>query len=136
MTLSQAEIAAFVDELYDATGGGNWEHINNLLTDDFVVSEADSLPMAGVYHGKGALRQLFERVMGMVDVVALDRHDLLIGPDCAIAVLTMRFADPALAPAELCEMFRFRDGKCCEIKPFYYDPAPFIAAVNAKRKAG
>jgi hypothetical protein len=30
-------------------------------------------------------------------------------------------------------MFRFRDGKCCEIKPFYFDPAPVLAA--AKRKA-
>lgn len=136
MTLSPAEIAAFVDELYDATGGGDWERINSLLTDDFVVTEAESLPMAGVYRGKSALRELFERVMGMVDVVALDRHDLLIGPDSAIAVLSMRFADPNLAPAEICEMFRFRDGKCCEIKPFYFDPAPFVAAVNAKRKAG
>lgn len=136
MTMSRDEIAAFVDELYDATGGGDWVRINSLLTEDFVVSEADSLPMAGVYRGKNALRELFEHVMSIVDVVALDRHDLLIGPDCAIAVLTMRFADPALAPAELCELFRFRDGKCCEIKPFYYDPAPFIAAVNAKRKAG
>ena len=64
------------------------------------------------------------------------RLTAMIGPDSAIAVLTMRFADPDLAPVELCEMFRFRDGKCCEIKPFYYDPAPFIAACNAKRKAG
>jgi len=135
MTMTHDQIAAFVDKLYAATGVGDWEAINSLLTEDFVVSEADSLPMAGVYRGKAALRSLFENVMAMVDVVALDREDLLIGPDCAIAVLKMRFADPALPPAELCEMFRFRDGKCCEIKPFYYDPAPFIAACNAKRAA-
>jgi hypothetical protein len=71
--------------------------------------------------------------MGMVDVVALERAALPIAEDCAIAVLTMRFADPSLAPAELCEMMRFRDGKCCEIKPYYYDPAPFLAACEAKK---
>jgi len=31
--------------------------------------------------------------------------------------------------------FRFRDDKCCEIRPFYFDPAQFIAAVEAKRLA-
>ena len=48
---------------------------------------------------------------------------------------TLEELDPALAPAELCEMFRFRDGKCCEIRPFYFDPAQFIAAVGAKAKS-
>ena len=131
--MSPAEIAAFVDRLYAATGMGDWEGTAAMLTDDFVAYEADALPMAGAYRGKNGLKDLYEKVMGMVDVVALDRSALPVGEDCAIAVLTMRFADPALAPAELCEMFRFRDGKCCEIKPYYFDPAPFLAACEAKK---
>lgn len=135
MSMSPAEIAAFVDRLYAATGMGDWEGTAAMLTDDFVAYEADGLPMAGAYRGKNGLKDLYEKVMGMVDVVALDRSALPVGEDCAIAVLTMRFADPALAPAELCEMFRFRDGKCCEIKPYYFDHAPFIAACEAKKAA-
>lgn len=135
MSLSPEEIAALVDRLYAAAGAGDWETANALLTDDFVAWESNALPMAGAYRGKNGLRDLFAHAMGMVDVVALDRSDLLTGPDSAIAVLTMRFADPALAPAELCEMFRFRDGLCCEIKPYYYDPALFHAAVAAKADA-
>jgi hypothetical protein len=134
--MTREEIAAFVDRLYAVSGAGDWETVSTLLTDDFVAYEADSLPMAGAYRGKNGLRDLFNKVMGMVDVVALERSTLPIADDAAIAVLTMRFADPALKPAELCEMFRFRDGKCCEIKPYYYDPAPFIAAVAAKQAAG
>lgn len=135
MSMSPQETVAFVDALYGATGAGDWEAASAMLTDDFVACEADGLPMAGEYRGKNGLRDLYEKVMGMVDVVALDRSALPVDKDCAIAVLTMRFADPALKPAELCEMFRFRGGKCCEIKPYYYDPAPFLAACEAKTAA-
>jgi len=134
--MNREEIAAFVDRLYAVSGAGDWEAAAEMLTDDFVAYEADSLPMAGEYRGRNGLRDLFGKVMAMVDVAALERSTLPIADDAAIAVLTMRFADPALKPAELCEMFRFRDGKCCEIKPYYYDPAPFIAAVAAKKAAG
>ena len=57
------------------------------------------------------------------------------GGDYAVVILEIQFAQEGLAPAETCEMFRFRDGKVCEIKPYYYNPAAFDAAVAAK-KAG
>ncbi len=124
-----------VDDLYAATGTGDWDRAAAMLTDDFFVTEADGLPMAGIYRGKHALRDLFIRVMGMMDVAALDRVETLAGKGQAICLLSFRFADPALAPAELCELFRFRDGKVCEIKPYYFDPATIVAAVAAKRAA-
>lgn len=136
MSMTREEIGAFVDRLYAVSGAGDWDAAAEMLTDDFVAYEAESLPMAGEYRGKNGLHDLFVKVMGMVDVVALERDCMPISDDCAIAVLTMRFADPALRPAELCEMIRLRDGKCCEIKPYYFDPAPFIAAVAAKQAAG
>ncbi len=132
MSMSREDIAGFVDRLYAVAAVGDWEATADMLTDDFVAIEADCLPMAGEYRGRNGLRDLFVKVMGMVDVAGLDRSDLLIGEDSAIAVLTMRFADPALAPCQIAEMFRFRDGKCCQIKPFYFDPEPFRAAVQAK----
>lgn len=132
MAMTAQEITDFVDELYAASGAGDWDHVSSMLSDDFVALEADSLPMRGAYRGRNGLKDLFNTVMGMVDVAGLERSALTIGEDCAIAVLTMRFADPDLAPAELCEMFRFRDGKCIEIKPYYFDPAPFVAATKAR----
>lgn len=131
MSMTTQEITDLVDQVYATSAAGDWDRVADLLTDDFVAHEADGLPMAGAYRGPNGLKELFQKVMGMVDVVGLDRTDLLIGKDCAIAVITMRFADPDHAPAELCEMLRFRDGKCCEIKPYYFDPAPFIAACKA-----
>lgn len=135
MSMSRDEIAAFIDRLYAATGAGDWQVAAAMLTDDFVAHEAEGLPMAGEYRGRNGLRDLYQKVMGMVDVASLDRNALPVGEDCAIAVLTMRFADPTLEPAELCEMFRFRGGRCCEIKPYYFDPAPFLAACEARKTA-
>lgn len=134
MSMSPAELTDFVDRLYATCALGDWETVATMLTDDFVAWEADAMPMAGAYRGKEGFQQLFARVMGMVDIVALDRTDLALGNDRAIAVLTMRFADPALAPVELCEMFTFRDGLCCEIKPYYYEPSAFHAAAAAKAR--
>jgi ketosteroid isomerase-like protein len=130
------EMIQFVDRLYAATGVGDWETASTMLTDDFVVYEAESLPMAGSYRGPDGLRTLFAKVMSMCDVAALDRIETTAGQDHAVTILSFRFADPSLAPAELCEVFRFRDGKCCEIKPYYFDPAPFWAAVEAKKTSG
>lgn len=127
------EMIHFVDRLYEATGSGDWQAASEMLTDDFVVQEADALPMAGSYRGADGLRALFTKVMSMCDVVALDRVETTAGKDHAVTILSFRFADPSLAPAELCEVFRFRGDKCCEIKPYYFDPAPFWAAVEAKK---
>ncbi|MFM5929808.1 MAG: nuclear transport factor 2 family protein [Novosphingobium sp.] len=133
--MTPEQMIAFVDDLYAATGVGDWDKAASMLTDDFFITEADCMPMAGVYRGKNALKDLFGQVMGMVDVVGLDRVQTTAGGDYAVTILSFRFADPSLKPAELCEMFRFRDGKCCEIRPFYFDPADFAAAVAAKQNA-
>jgi ketosteroid isomerase-like protein len=133
MTMTPEAMIQFVDDLYTATGAGDWDKAASMLTDDFFVTEADCMPMAGTFRGKNALHELFTQVMSMVDVVGLDRVQTTAGGDYAVTILSFRFADPALKPAELCEMFRFRDGKCCEIRPFYFDPAVFTAAVEAKK---
>lgn len=132
--MTHDEKVALVDALYAATGIGDFDAAEKLLTDDFIVSEADSLPMMGVYKGRQALRELYSKVMAMMDVAGLDRGETATGSDFAVCRVTFQFQDSALAPAELLELFRFRDGKVCEIKPYYFDPAPIVAACAAKSK--
>jgi ketosteroid isomerase-like protein len=132
MGMTADQIRQTIDDLYAATGIGDFDRAATMLTDDFFVTEADGLPMAGVYRGRDALRDLYVRVMGMVDVVALDRHALMTGDACAVVHLSIRLADPTLEPVEVCEMFRFRGNKVCEIRPFYFYPATMMRAVAAK----
>lgn len=127
------QMQQYVVDLYAATGVGDWDKAAEMLTDDFFVTEAEGLPYAGVYRGKNALKELFIKVMGMMDVAGLDVVETCVGQDHAVTILSFRFVDPALAPAHLTELFRFRDGKVCEIRPYYFDPATVVAACNAKK---
>ena len=133
--MTHEEISALLDKLYTAASVGDFDLAETMLTDDVVITEADTLPMAGVYRGKTALRELFTNVMGMMDVAGLERGPTMAAADQAVAIVRFLFSDPNLAPAELCEWFRFRDGKVCEIKPYYFDPAPIVAACQAKATA-
>jgi ketosteroid isomerase-like protein len=132
MTMSHEQVLQLVDDLYAATDVGDFDKAEEHLTDDFFITEADPLPFAGVYKGRTALRDLYTRVMAMMDVAGLNRVQTTSGGDYAVTILSFEFADPTLAPAQLCELFRFRDGKVCEIRPYYFDPAAIIAACNAK----
>jgi ketosteroid isomerase-like protein len=133
--MTHDEIVKYVDDLYECTGVGDFDRAESMLTDDFFITEADSLPFAGVYRGKTALRELYTKVMGLMDVAGLNREVTTTDGDTAVCLLSFEFTDPALKPAQLAEVFRFRDGKACEIKPYYFDPATIVAACAAKAKA-
>ncbi|MEY2944006.1 MAG: hypothetical protein RLY97_2020 [Pseudomonadota bacterium] len=133
MSSSHADKQAIINALYAATGVGDFDAAETMLTDDFFVTEAEGLPYAGVYKGKTALRELYTKVMSMMDVAGLEitAHCTTDG-EYACTLLQFSFTDPKLAPAPLAEMYKFRDGKVCEIKPYYFDLAPIIAACRAK----
>jgi SnoaL-like domain len=137
MSTSHAEKRAIIEALYAATGVGDFDTAETYLTDDFFITEAAGLPYAGVYRGKTALRELYTKVLGMMDVAGLEiaAHCTAEGEDYACTILQFSFTDPTLAPAPLAEMYRFRDGKVCEIKPYYFELAPIIAACKAKGSA-
>jgi SnoaL-like domain len=136
MPINGAEQLAIIEALYAATGVGDFDTAEQYLTNDFFITEADTLPFAGVYRGKTALRELFIKVMGMMDVAALDVVQHTTGGEYAVTILSFTFVDPTLPPAPLCELFKFRGNKVCEIKPYYFDPAPIIAACKAKAAKG
>jgi ketosteroid isomerase-like protein len=123
---------ALVQSLYEATGSGNFDLAETFLSDDFFVSESPLLPFAGVYRGKTALRQLYTKVMGMMDVAGLELKGSTCGGD--LVIYWVEFVFPSGKRADLAEMFRIRDGKVCEIRPCYFDPSIVTEAVKAKKR--
>lgn len=128
--MTPQQMNAFIDELYAATGAGDWDKVASMVTDDLVIDEAPGLPMAGRYSGRNALKDLYIDVFRMLQVESLEMIGRTFGGDHACCILKMHYGK-GLEPAELVEMFRFRDGKVAEIKPFYFDPAPVNAAAAA-----
>ena len=132
MTMTHDEKVAFIDELYASTGAGDWDKAASMLTDDFVASEAPGLPMAGDFKGKNGLKDLYLKVFSLADIAGLSRTVTTTGGDYAVTILEIQYADSSIPPSEICEVFKFRDGKCCMIKPYYFDPKSINDAAAAK----
>ena len=106
--------SAILNAFYEATGRGDWTAAETYLSDDLVITEADALPYAGVYRGKGALRTLYARVMAMMDVEGLELVQNTSGGDYAVALVDMVFKRPSGLRAQLAEVYRFEGDLICE----------------------
>ena len=126
--MTDEEKIGFVQQLYATTGAGDFDTAETMLTDDFFIIEAEGLPMAGEFRGKTALRDLYSHVFGTLKVADLEPEGMTVGGDYVINLVSFRFENPDLAPARLAELFCFRDGKVCEIRPYYFDPKPIVDA--------
>jgi len=124
-----------VEALFAATRSGDWATAESMLTDDFFVTEADTLPFAGIYRGRKALHDLFLQVVSSAGVTSLDVHQLTAGGDRVIALVDLVLGGPPEVRVPLAEVFRLRDQRVCEIKPHYFDPRPLAAAVAARKRA-
>ena len=129
-----AEIKARVENLYKLTAEGRWDEVEAQMTDDFRIIEADSLPYAGEYKGKGALRELYTKVFAFWDDAALETSDICIAENTVIVLLTIhatsRHNGQRLA-MPLCEVFHLRGDKFCGITPYYFDTVSIARATGS-----
>jgi hypothetical protein len=56
-----------------------------------------------------------------------------VGDDYAVELTLAGDAGP---PFQVAEVIRFRGNQICEIRPFYFDPSPMIAAAARRKSAG
>src|ERR1700681_2263150 len=97
----------YVQDLFAATGGGDWKTAESMLSADFFVTEADTLPFAGVYRGPKALQELFEIVMSSAGVVGLDVHQITAGGDRVVALFDLLHERMPPTRVSGAEVFRF-----------------------------
>lgn len=116
-----------IDKLYEATGAGDFDEAEKYLSDDFIISEAASLPFGGTYRGKSALRELYAVVMAKMSIAELTHTHLMVGETAACCQVKLRCAPPSEDEIELIEVFLFQGDKVCEIRPYYYDAAAVAA---------
>lgn len=122
--MTDQETRALVEKLYALSGAGDWTAVAEYMSDDLVIREADSLPYGGDYTGRNALRDLFGKVMAFWDDPSIEMHAITAGQDHGVGILTLSVTSRRTGrrlTLDIAEMFRFRDGKLVEIKPYYYD---------------
>ena len=118
------DLRAIVQEVYGRVGAGDWEGAERYLSDDLVIIEAENLPYAGLYTGRGALRELHGIVMAHWIDPVLDFHAMTAGDGHVVSLVTFHFTSRRSGrriAMPLAEVFRIEAGKVVEIKPFYFD---------------
>lgn len=128
-----AAIKAMIENLYALTGAGRWEEAEALMTDDFRILEADSLPYGGEYKGKKALQDLYTKVFAFWDDPSLEFGDIAVAEQTVIVMVTIhatsRHNGERLA-MPLCEVFHLRGDRICGITPYYFDTASIARATG------
>jgi ketosteroid isomerase-like protein len=125
-----------VKKHYALNGAGDYPAAQELLTDDFFITIPAYMPFGGVYRGKGAFRELIPIVVKMVGVTGLKFVATTVGGDYAVEIVEFTLAGDAGPPFQAAEVIRFRGNQICEIRPYYFDPAPMIAAAARRKQTG
>jgi ketosteroid isomerase-like protein len=119
-------------QLYQLAMTGDFTTVESMVTDDFVIYEASTLPFAGTYRGKGALQELFVKVGAMLKLKDLKfRGFMTSGDDVAVLIDLVADRGGQDERISIVEIMRFRGAKICELKPFYFDSAQVNAAARA-----
>jgi len=127
-SVTPEEQLELVKKHYALNAAGDYPAAQELLTDDFFITIPSYMPFAGVYRGKGAFRELIPIVVETVAVTGMEFVATTVGGDYAVEIVEFTLAGDAGPPFQAAEVIRFRGNQICEIRPFYFDPAPMIAA--------
>ena len=110
--------------VYAAAGAREWDKVESLLHEDFVLYEADCLPFAGEWRGKDALQRCFIAMAGSWAEIAVDIHDITGGDSHAVTVLTLKMTPKGGGEPfsqSVCEMGEFEDGLMKSLRIHYFD---------------
>ena len=127
--LTDDEKIAIVNKLYEHSAAGDFDTCETMLTEDFFITEAEDrrwrVPIRVSPHCVTSMPRYSEWWKSR------ESRGWASPPAATMWSPSFISSLPTAEPAHLCEMFRFRDGKVCEIKPYYFDAAPMRAAHEA-----
>ncbi|MGE3622104.1 MAG: nuclear transport factor 2 family protein [Acidimicrobiia bacterium] len=101
-----------------------------LLHEDVVVHECDSVPYAGDHQGKAAFVALAVAVRDVWEFKGRPSVRFFEAPDGAVAVIRNAAASRATGRSidlRFTEVYTVRDGRIAEIEMFYWDTAEMAA---------
>jgi ketosteroid isomerase-like protein len=114
-----------------------------LLADDLVFSEAESLPFGGDYHGKDGFRRLLRAVSGDFRI-ELDEPEIGAAETFVAVRVRGRVTSRATGrsmPLRAVDLYELRDAKIVRVDVFYKEPQALAALTQraheeAREEAG
>lgn len=125
---------AVVRSFYEYLGRGDRDGAYaTFVAEDCVLHEADSLPYGGVYRGRELMKETLRDVVARFDDFSFEILNYLGGDDEVVVHLRLdgvgrESRKPFSIP--IMELWRIRDGKVVELRPFLYDAAAMAEALR------
>lgn len=115
---------ALIKEAYAKLKAGDEDGFYDMFAEDAVLHEAESLPYGGTWRGKAMLRAGVQRMYEAWAEMLFEVEEVTAGGDIAIVLLHTSAKGHSSGKSyafPVCELWRFRDGKVIELRPFYWD---------------
>ena len=115
---------AAVEEIYDAYGRRDFEHVARLLHPDIdwiIFSPVTVFPFAGPRHGRAAVLQVMAEIAQSYDIASYKREVLVIEGERAAAMSDVGFIQRATGRSlrfRVANFLRFQDGLLIEFREF------------------
>ena len=130
MALSPVET---IKTIYTHIRAGEWDQVDEYLSDDFVAYEPASLPFGGEWRGENVFKRLFGAVMGSFDTPSVEAIDLIGGDEWVCYILNLSFISKATGKQvtyRLIENGRVIDGKLTELHLHYFDTSDILKHIE------
>jgi len=116
--------AETMKRFYDAIFANDWEGVEQVVSKNLTVYEADGLPYRGEYRGIGELKALFARVLSYWNDLNIEVKAVTSGGGYVVGVL--QFSGTSKATGKkismpIAEISEFESGLISSIKPVYWD---------------
>ena len=119
--------------IYIHIRAGEWDKVDEYLSDDFVAYEPESLPFGGEWRGENVFKRLFAAVMGSFDSPSVEPIDMSGGDEWVAYALKLSFTSTSTGQRvtyRLIENGRVIDGKLTELHLHYFDTAQILEHIG------
>jgi uncharacterized protein len=124
-----------VTDVYAAFGAGDLNQFRLLLDPAVELHQAASLPYGGTYRGIAEVMNAVGQVMTVWEQPQLQIRQMIADGDAVIVLLEFK-ARPRgsnkILEFPVAELWRVRDEKVVEVRPFYYDTHAIHVALVAE----
>lgn len=124
MTSQEDKNLAIAKAAYEASARGDWDSFMKEVTDETEFHEPPSLPYGGTYRGVADIIRGAKWMVGAWDDFKFQILEYTAGGDLVIVHLLISGMGRKTGKSfsmPIMEMWRFKEGKVIELRPFYFD---------------
>jgi ketosteroid isomerase-like protein len=119
--------------VYEIAGQGRWGEVEQLLSDDLVIYEPESLPYGGEWNGRDALQRLYAKVMNYWADPSVTVRSVIGDEEWAVALLDFTMTSRSTGERftmPVAEASRAAGGKIVEMRIHYFDTVKLLRRIG------